>query len=180
MNRIFISGTALLFLLTLASSCMAAEGYEILFKGTNSKLSKKEKQQIFKKLDFELSKNKKSIVDSTCGDVSPSVEIIDLNGDGVEEVFVSWGNSCTSGMTGSSISLFIKDPSGQFIENLGFPAGAYHQLETKNKGFPDIELGGPGFCHGVWQWDGAKYVYKCSREEEPGGCDGKNVEKMCQ
>jgi hypothetical protein len=159
---------------------MADEGYEILFKGTTSKLSKQDKQQIFKKLGFRLSKDKKFIVDDTCGEnISPRVEIVDLNGDGVDEVFVSWGNTCTSGMTGRSITLFVKDSSGQFIKNLDFP-GIYKKLATKNKGFPDIEIGGPGFCFAIWQWNGTKYDYKCSREEEPGGCTRKDVMSICK
>ena len=180
MHRTVSLGVAFICLLTLSSTCIAVEGYEILFKGTASKLSQKEKQQIFKKLGFQLSKDKKFIVEDTCGaDVSPSIEIVDLNGDGVEEVFVNWGNTCTSGMAGQSITLFVKDRSGQFIENLGFP-GSYEKLATRNKGFPDLLISGPGFCHGVWQWSGAKYEYKCSREEEPGGCARKGVEKICK
>ncbi len=128
MNRIYTTGIALLYILTITITVMAAEDYEMLFKDTTSKLSKQDKQQIFKKLGFRLSKDKKFIIDDTCDmDVSPHVEIVDLNKDGVEEVFVNWGNTCTSGMTGQSITLFVKDQSGQFVENLGFP-GSYEKL----------------------------------------------------
>jgi hypothetical protein len=180
MNRIVRLAVALVCFLTLPGICIAAEGYDMLFKGTTSKLSKEEKKQIFKKLGFRLSKDKKFIVDSTCGeDVSPSVEIIDLNGDGVEEVFVSWGNTCTSGMAGQSVTLFVKDRNGHYVENLGFP-GIYEKLSTRNKGFPDLLIGGPGFCFAVWQWNGSTYEYKCSREEEPGGCSRKGIKSICK
>jgi hypothetical protein len=180
MHKIIAFGLVLLCVSAFDSAGMAAEGYEILFKGTTSKLSKQDKQRIFKKLGFRLSKNKKFIVDDTCGeDVSPSVEVVDLNGDGVEEVFVNWGNTCTSGMAGQSVTLFVKDRTGQFVENLGFP-GSYEKLATQNKGFPDILIGGPGFCFAVWQWNGTKYEYKCSREEEPGGCSRKGIKSICK
>lgn len=159
---------------------IAVEGYEILFKDTKSKLSKVEKQQIFKTLGFRLSKDKKYIVDDTCDeDVSPSVEVVDLNGDGIEEVFVSWGNTCTSGMTGHSVTLFIKNRKGRFIKNLDFPGG-YEKLASRSKGFPDLLITGPGFCYGLWQWTGTRYEYKCSREGEPGGCTRKDVKTVCK
>ena len=156
-----------------SSSVMAAEGYELLFHGTTSKLTKAEKQQIFKVLGFRLSKDKKFITDETCGDdVHPNVKIDDLNGDGIEEVFVTWGNTCTSGMAGQTISLLIKGASGRYIDNLGFTANEYEKLSTRNKGFPDLKLLGPGFCHQVWRWNGKKYQHFRDEPEVKGGCDG--------
>lgn len=105
--------------------------------------------------------------------------MVDLNGDGVEEVFVSWGNTCTSGLAGRSISLFVKDRHGRFVENLGFP-GSSEILTSRNEGFPDLMIGGPGFCHGVWQWTGTKYGYKCSIEEEPEACSRKGIKTICR
>jgi hypothetical protein len=79
MIKIVTLGIVFICVLTISSTCIGAEGYEILFKGTNSKLSTNEKQQIFDKLDFRLSENRKFLVDDTCGeDVSPMVEVVDL------------------------------------------------------------------------------------------------------
>ena len=180
MNKINTLCIASLCVLVSAGACEAANGYEMLFNSTISKLSQQEKQQIFTKLGFQLSKDKKFIIDDTCGeDVSPVVEVVDLNGDGVEEIFVKWGNTCTSGMTGQSVTLFVKDLSGRYAEDLGFPGG-YEKLPTKNKGFPDLLISGPGFCHGVWQWTGVKYEFKCGQEEQPGACAQKDVDKICK
>lgn len=180
MNKSIVLVATLLYTSAFASAGMAAGGYDMLFKGTKSKLSKQEKQQMFKQLGFRLSKNKKFIVDDTCGeDVSPEVEIVDLNGDGMEEVFVSWGNTCTSGRAGQSITLFVKDRTGQFVKNLDMP-GTYEKLSSRHNGFPDLMIGGPGFCHGIWQWKGAKYDYKCSREENPGDCAAAGVKTVCK
>lgn len=157
-----------------------AEGYEVLFKGTKSKLTKEEKQQIFKKLGFRLASDKRTIVDETCDqDVSPQVELADLNGDGMEEVFVNWGNTCTSGAAGQTITLFVKGRKGQFVENLNIP-GQYRKLPTKTKGFQDLLIGGPGFCQGVWRWTGGKYDYKCSREEQLGACASAGIKTVCR
>jgi hypothetical protein len=179
MNRTVVAGVALLCIMGFAVTCMASEACDALFKGTNPKLSKQDKQQICDKLGFTFSNNNE-FVDETCGDMSPQVEVVDLNGDGVMEVFVNYGNTCTSGNTGRSTSLFIKNAAGRYAENLAFPAIDYKRLPTKNKGFPDLTFGGPGFCHGVWQWTGTKYDYKCSYEEEPGACIRKGVEKVCK
>lgn len=155
------------------SSAMAAEEYELLFKGTNSKLTKQEEQQIFKVLAFRISTDKKFIIDDTCGqDISPTVKIEDLNRDGIEEVFIIWGNTCASGHAGATVSLLIKDHSGKYVDNLSLPGTDYEKLSTTNHGFPDIKLGGPGFCHRVWRWDGKKYGHLRNEPAVKGGCDG--------
>jgi hypothetical protein len=162
------------------SDGIAAEGYEILFQGVTSKLTQKEKQQVFEQLGFRVSEQGKFFVEYCDQGVSPEVEIVDLNGDGVEEVFVYWGNLLTSGNTERSLSLFIKDTAGQYVMNLGFPAVAYRRLATKNHGFPDLEFDGAGLCRGVWRWNGREYDYKCSREDEPGGCIPRGVDTLCE
>lgn len=164
------------------SAGMLAQGPAMLFKGTTSKLSNQDKQLIFEKLEFSLSRNKKFIVVrdlEDCGDASPSVEIVDLNGDRVEEVFVQWGNLCLAGNTGSNSAVFVKNGSGQFVEVLNV-LGAAGVVGTRNKGFPDIKISGPGFCFNVMQWNGTKYEYKCSHEETPGGCTQKGVTTICK
>lgn len=94
----------------------------------------------------------------------------DLNGDGVVEVFVLGGNTCTSGMDGSTITLWIKDAAGNYAMNLGFPGGGWTVMETSNMGYPDLAIGGAGFCEAVWRWDGTSYRQHGTRETEPGGC----------
>jgi|WetSurMetagenome_2_1015567.scaffolds.fasta_scaffold14693_8 hypothetical protein len=156
-----------------SSQAHAIEGYEILFKGTSSKLSNREKSQIYNKLGLRLSKDKKAVIDSVCGqDASPTVKIEDLNGDGAEEVFVIWGNTCTSGQAGQSISLFIKSANGAYVDNFGFPGIDYEKMKTGNKGYPDLMIGGPGFCHPVWRWNGRQYQHFRNQPEVKGGCDG--------
>lgn len=104
-----------------------------------------------------------------CGPIDPVPDVLDLNGDGEYEAFVRWGNTCTSGMAGSTLSLFIKGPTGEYQHELGFPAGGYRALTTGD-GYPDLEIGLPGFCFPVWSWSGATYEYACSLPQPGGSC----------
>jgi hypothetical protein len=177
----FIMLVGALCIMAFSKTGMAAEGYEILFKRTASKLSRQEKMDIFNQLGFRLSKERKFIIDDTCEEnVSPDVEVTDLNGDGIDEVFIIWGNTCTSGHTGQSITLFIKDRKGRFVKNLDVPGNSYNRLSQRNKGFPNLIIGGPGFCYAVWKWSGIKYEYKCSREDAPRACAQIDVTTVCK
>ncbi len=103
------------------------------------------------------------ILDACEQPTKPEIEVKDLNGDGKPEVFVMVGGSCY-GNTGVNLSLLIKDKQGNWKDNFGFP-GIYKLLDTKNLGYPDIEIGGPGFCFPVWRWNGNKYAIhkRCDR-----------------
>ena len=115
--------------------------------------------------------------DSTCGDLMPTSEVVDLNNDGEHEIFIQWGNTCTSGMTGRSLSLFVKDATGRYQPQLGFPALGWTKRDSATKDWPDLSFGGPGFCHPVWAWSSDQYQFKCNLPETPGGCDSRG--KTC-
>jgi hypothetical protein len=97
------------------------------------------------------------LLDSCHQPVDPEVKVVDLNGDGQQEVFVQVESSCY-GAAGGQLSLLIKDKQGRWKDNFGVPAGGYKILSTKNKGYPDIEIGGPGMCSPVWRWNGKAYA----------------------
>ena len=84
-------------------------------------------------------------------------EVVDLNGDGQPEVFISVQGSCLGGLAGFYMELYIKDNKGRWKQQFGFP-GIYNVFKTKNRGYPDIEIGGPGFCFPVWRWNGRQYA----------------------
>lgn len=110
-----------------------------------------------------------------------TIEVVrDLNGDGnLEAVITDSGTSC-HGNIGVGFSIVSKQTNGVWkliISKSGIPKF----LETKGvHGWPDIEIGGPGFCHGVWQWERTKYMYKCSYEEKPDGCSRNGVKSICK
>ncbi|MGH8134947.1 MAG: hypothetical protein ACRER4_01270 [Steroidobacteraceae bacterium] len=44
-------------------------------------------------------------------------------------------------------------------------------LPISNLEYPDPLVDGPGFCFGVWRWDGRIYNNLCNDSQMPGGCD---------
>lgn len=95
--------------------------------------------------------------EETCNEaVDYDTEVVDLNGDGQPEVFTNVHGICMGGMAGVHMNLFIKNKNGEWKPQFGFP-GMYSVLETKNQGYPDIEIGGPGNCFPVWRWNGQEY-----------------------
>jgi hypothetical protein len=169
-------------------------GYAVLFREVASALSERDQKAIYAALGAGLAADGRSFVDTECvdartryakatGEASPptlsscnaaySVKLVDLNGDGVAEVFVTGGSSYRSGITGSSIWLFLKDAHGAYQPQFGFPAAAHKVLKSRSKGLPDIQLGGRGFCEAVWRWDGKGYAHHKNVPTQPGGCGGR-------
>jgi len=144
-----------------------------LFKGVKSVTSINEKNYIAQKIAFVLSGNKEQPFaqdkDSKDYPFTAAVLPTDLNKDGKEEIFISFGNTYTSGNTGSSIVLFIKNVKGVYEMNLGFPGMAPDVLTTINKGYPDLVVGGPGFEFPVFRWNGKIYDnYKTIKDDAYG------------
>ena len=98
---------------------------KLLFKNIKCKLTDSEKNQIADLTGFALSgkTDEPFAMDKESLDYpySAAVTITDMNKDGMEEVFIQYGNTFTSGNTGQSIALFIKDKQGVYKLNLGFP-----------------------------------------------------------
>lgn len=148
------------------------EGHRILFADSTA-IPKEDQRAIFELLGYSVSADGTALEVVDCGPIYVTeARDVDLNDDGSAEVVVIAGNTCTSGMDGSSIHLFVRDADGRYAAHLGFPAGAWRRLETSNLGFPDLALGGPGFCEAVWRWDGSTYQHHHDEPTEPGGCDG--------
>ncbi|HTE01925.1 MAG TPA: hypothetical protein VK668_21700 [Mucilaginibacter sp.] len=136
------------------------EETKVLFQNTKSKLSVKDKNAIAKLLGFPLSRDKKQfILDKGSADYPFDILVYptDLNKDGTEEIFITYGNTYTSGLAGSSVQLFIRDPYGDWHANLGFPGVTPDALGTGNAGYPDLLIGGPGNVFPVWRWNGKAY-----------------------
>jgi len=82
----------------------------------------------------------------------------DLNGDGRPEAVVTEGGTYCYGFTGIAFQLLNKQANGSWrvmSSNNGIP----EFLKTKGKdGWPDISVGGPGFCFPVHRWNGKEYA----------------------
>lgn len=163
---------AAVFVASLLACSARQPEFAALFGDDEIPLSPTDKAAVFAAVEslFPLSGDRMRFEDPNCGDIAPGVEITDLNGDGSAEVFVQWGNACTSGMTGRSLTLLTKDAGGQYQQQFGFPALGWIALETDSQDWPDLRFGGPGFCHPVWTWQSGNYMFKCNLPEEPGGC----------
>lgn len=142
----------------------SATATKLLFRNIKTTLTAAEKSQLFNKTGFTLTKDSKQFAFS---DDPGSLEFpfdvtilpADLNNDGKEELFLIFGNSYTSGNTGSNVLLFIKDKQGNYQSNFGFSGTTPLIMPTKNLGFPDLLIGGPGLEFPVWRWNGKEYVF---------------------
>ena len=84
----------------------------------------------------------------------------DIDGDGLPDAVLIEGGAMCYGMTGQSFWLVSKQQNGTWkliTSEIGIPtflprAGA--------RGWPDIEIGGPGFCFPVHRWNGRTYTLR--------------------
>jgi len=84
-------------------------------------------------------------------------QVADLNGDGLPEAFISEGSTYCYGAAGVGYKLVSKQAGGAWKLIAG-GAGMPTALEAKGvDGWPDLEIGGPGFCFPVERWNGSEY-----------------------
>ena len=99
--------------------------------------------------------------DPTAGavyDAGKIEQVKDINGDGRPEAVVTEGGTYCYGNTGTAFWLVSQQANGawKLIYN---EVGIAEFLKTKGVGgFPDIQIGGPGFCFPVMRWNGSGYV----------------------
>ncbi|MGE8140706.1 hypothetical protein ACQKOE_01900 [Novosphingobium sp. NPDC080210] len=96
----------------------------------------------------------------TAGYTAGSVEQVkDLNGDGLPEAVITEGSTFCFGMTGTGFELVSKQANGSW-RLMASRTGMATFLATKGVGgWPDIEIGGPGFCFPVERWNGRAYAF---------------------
>jgi hypothetical protein len=96
-------------------------------------------------------------------------DIRDLNGDGQTDVIVTDSGTECYGATGQGFVLVTRTASGQWHKLYASP-GIPSVLKTSSRGWPDIEIGSPGFCFPVLRWNGTTYTEYRRREEQRGAC----------
>jgi hypothetical protein len=95
--------------------------------------------------------------------------IQDLNGDGRPEVIVTDQGTACYGMTGTGFHILTAGANGWrvFWSSPGIPT----ILPARGAGgWPNIEVGGPGFCMPVYGWDGRAYDIRFFNEYDKGAC----------
>lgn len=103
--------------------------------------------------------------ESDCGDPGTASyepgkieQVRDINGDGRLEAVVTEGSAYCYGNTGTSFWLLGRQPDGRWTMIFN-ETGVANFLSTKGAGnWPDVEIGGPGFCFPVLRWNGRAYV----------------------
>jgi len=106
------------------------------------------------------------------GNSTASIEkddVRDLNGDGKLEAIVTEGGTACYGNTGQGFHLLTQAGPGAW-KLLYSSAGIPEFLATKANGWPEVEVGGPGFCFPILRWDGKTYVFNRNHEYESGAC----------
>ena len=134
---------------TAAATWAQPAGPRLLFGDMAGRLPVAEQQAIFRLLDYRLAPGGKALIAPDCGEIAHETEVLDLNSDGVPEVLVIAGNACTSGHTGSSVFLFVKDAQGRYAQQLGFPGASVTPLPTRSQGWRDLRIGTAGLSLNV-------------------------------
>ena len=82
----------------------------------------------------------------------------DLNGDGRPEAVISEGSTYCFGNTGVGYAIVSQQANGSWKLMTSGP-GIPSFLAAKGvAGWPDMEVGGPGFCFPVRRWNGQEYA----------------------
>lgn len=80
----------------------------------------------------------------------------DLNADGRAEALIVDESTACYGMTGMGFQLLRQTPAGWQLMTSEIGIATF-QKERGADGYPDIEIGGPGFCFPIARWNGREY-----------------------
>ena len=84
--------------------------------------------------------------------------VSDVNGDGLPDAVIAEDGTFCYGFAGIGFAIVSKQASGQW-RLMSQGAGIPTFLGTVGaQGWPDLQIGGPGFCFPVERWDGKQYT----------------------
>jgi hypothetical protein len=127
-----------------------------------TKLSRGDEAAAFKAAGFTRRGNTWRSTD--CGDPGTAShtpgaidKVVDLNGDGRPEVIITEGGAYCYGNTGGGYFVVTQLANGGW-KRVTNGTGIAEFLKTKGAdGWPDLLIGGPGFCFPVERWNGREY-----------------------
>lgn len=125
---------------------------------TGTALSKAEQAAVFKTAGAVQRKGKWLIcADDPQASGAQIESVLDLNGDGQPEALVTEGGTFCYGAAGSGFTLLSRQPDGRW-RVMTSNTGIAEFLKTRGAdNWPDISVGGPGFCFPVVRWNGKEY-----------------------
>lgn len=125
------------------------------------KLSAADQTAAFRAAGFKLDRGKwKACGDPGTATYSPGAieSVADRNGDGLPDAVITEGGTYCFGMTGAGYALVSKQANGKWRLMSG-GTGLLAFLPSRGaERWPDLEIGGPGFCFPVQRWNGRAYV----------------------
>lgn len=92
-------------------------------------------------------------------------EVRDLDGDGQPEAVVNEDGSFCNGMSGTRFALVSKQADGRWRSMLASEGMAEFLTARGKDGWPDVSIGGPGFCFPVMRWNGNAYAFNRNEYE---------------
>uniref|UniRef100_A0A9E8CT18 FG-GAP repeat protein n=1 Tax=Bosea sp. NBC_00436 TaxID=2969620 RepID=A0A9E8CT18_9HYPH len=89
------------------------------------------------------------------GKLEQTTDAKDINGDGIDEIILTetgtTGASMCFGRVGQQMSILVSDGAGGWRTALSVPAAGLDFIKRADNSWPDIEIGGPGFCFPIWR-----------------------------
>ncbi len=82
----------------------------------------------------------------------------DINGDGRPDAVITEGSVFCFGGTEAGYSVVSKQANGSWRLITAGPGIATFLPRRAATGWPELEIGGPGFCFPVARWNGREYV----------------------
>lgn len=107
------------------------------------------------------------------GQSTASIEqgaVRDLNGDGALDAVVTESGIACYGQTEQGFHLLTRGPGGRWKLLYSSPGIPEFLATTGAQGWPDVEIGGPGFCFPIERWNGRTYAFLRNHEYEKGAC----------
>lgn len=97
----------------------------------------------------------------------------DINQDGVNDLIITDSGTFCYGNTGQGFVILTRSAANAqwkvFYSSPGIPTFVKTTVKTPG-GWPDVEIGGPGFCFPINRWNGKDYVFNRNKEYEKGAC----------
>lgn len=127
---------------------------------STTKLSPADEAAAFKAAGFKLNGKQWRACDDPAPSYTPGKieQLADINGDGRLEAVITEGSTNCYGSAEVGYSVVSQQANGTW-KLMAQGNGMVTFLAAKGVGgWPDIEVGGPGFCFPVLRWNGKEYV----------------------